>query len=297
MDLEAHRAELTGYCYRMLGSGFEAEDAVQETLIKAWQGRFDPDRGTARAWLFRIATNVCIDMLRGTQRRARAMDLGPAVEPGSPLGEPLPGERWLWPSPTGGDPADVTISRESVRLAFLAALQHLPPRQRATLLLRDVLGWSAAEVAGLLESSVASVNSALQRARASMPAAGLPYQEVDEELLGRYVDAFERHDVELLVSLLHEDATMTMPPFGWWLDGRGAIAAVLRVADAPCGGARLVRAGVGMYGQYVDGRAFGLLALETAGGLVTGSTTYLDPELFRLFGLPMSFEAGLRTNG
>ncbi|WP_214320831.1 RNA polymerase subunit sigma-70 [Nonomuraea sediminis] len=297
MDLEEHRAELTGYCYRMLGSGFEAEDAVQETLVKAWQARYDPDRGPARAWLFHIATNVCIDMLRGTQRRARAMDLGPAAEPGSPLGEPLPGERWLWPSPDGHDPADVTIAKESVRLAFLAALQHLPPRQRATLILRDVLRWSAAEVAGLLGTSLASVNSALQRARASMPAAGLPYQEVDEELLGRYVDAFERHDVELLVSLLHEDATMTMPPFGWWLDGRAAIAAVVRVADAPCDGSRLVRVGAGMYGQYVGGRAFALVALETGGGLVTGSTTYLDPDLFRLFGLPMSFEAALRTNG
>ncbi|NUR85040.1 MAG: SnoaL-like domain-containing protein, partial [Nonomuraea sp.] len=169
--------------------------------------------------------------------------------------------------------------------------QHLPPRQRATLILRDVLSWSAAEVAELLQTTVASVNSALQRARAALPAsAGSPYGEVDEELLRRYVAAFERHDVEELVSLLHEDATSSMPPFGWWLRGRADVAAVLRASDAPCDRARLVRAAPGVYGQYLDGRAMALVVFETGGGLVTDVCTFLEPALFRLFGLPMKEE-------
>ncbi|MEU7832106.1 sigma-70 family RNA polymerase sigma factor [Nonomuraea sp. NPDC049129] len=316
-ELERHRAELTGYCYRMLGSGFEAEDAVQETLVKAWRGldRYDPDRAPLRSWLFHIATNVCLDMLRGAQRRARAMDLGPAGSPGPDLGPPLPGQAWITPIPDRrvlpSDPAELAVERETVRLAFVAALQHLPPRQRAVLILRDVLRWSAAEVAELLEGSVASVNSALQRARATLsevpardglsevPArdglSGVPGHggEVDRRLLERYVDAFEWYDVSGLVALLHEDATMSMPPFAWWLRGREDIRKAMLAADAPCGGSRLVPAGTAngspAFGQYLGGEPFALLVVEVSGDRVSGTTTYLDPRLFPLFGLPMSF--------
>ncbi|WP_219471617.1 RNA polymerase subunit sigma-70 [Nonomuraea rhizosphaerae] len=308
MDPEHYRAELTGYCYRMLGSGFEAEDAVQETLVKAWRGDHDPSRAPLRPWLFQIATNVCLDMLKGAQRRARAMDMGPAAVPGGDLGAPLPESAWVLPVPDSrvlpADPAEVAVVRETVRLAFVAALQHLPPRQRAVLILRDVLRWSAAEVAELLEGSVASVNSALQRARAALPAAAQPQpDEVDEALLERYVDAFERYDVDGLVALLHEDATSSMPPFVWWLSGRDAIEATLRGAamagEVYCQGSRLVRAGtVGgcpAFGQYLRGEAFALVVVEVRGGRITGDTTYLEPRLFPLFGLPMSFGAPART--
>ncbi|MFI9589463.1 sigma-70 family RNA polymerase sigma factor [Nonomuraea sp. NPDC052265] len=301
-ELEGHRVELTGYCYRMLGSGFEAEDAVQETFVRAWR-TYQAGRGPLRPWLFRLATSVCLDMLRGPQRRARAMDLGPAARPGDPLGDPLPGEAWVWPVPDGrvlpADPAELAVARESVRLAFVAALQWLPPRQRAVLILRDVLKWQAAEVAGLLGMSVASVNSALQRARARLPAVAPEDAEVDESLLDRYVSAFERYDVDALVSLLHEDATMSMPPFAWWLRGREAVRAVLLAAGAPCEGARLLPAranGAPAFAQYRDGTAFALIVLEIGGGVVTGMTTFLDPRLVSSFGLPMSFGAALRTD-
>ncbi len=303
MELETHRPELAGYCYRMLGSAFEAEDAVQETLVKAWRSRdrFDPLRAPLRSWLFAIATNVCLDMLRGSVRRARAMDLGPAAEPGTPLGEPVEPAAWVYPLPDHLlDPAELAVSRESVRLAFVAALQHLPPRQRAVLILRDVLAWSAAEVAALLGTTVPAVNSALQRARATLPATDAPPGGVDEDLLARYVDAFERFDVATLVSLLHEDATMSMPPFTWWLSGRDSIRRVLVASDAPCEGSRLVRTGangVPAYGQYRDGEPFALVLVETADGLITGVTTYLEPRLFPLFGLPMSSGSPLRTKG
>jgi RNA polymerase sigma-70 factor (ECF subfamily) len=290
-ELERHRAELTGYCYRMLGSGFEAEDAVQETLVKAWRGldRYDPDRAPLRSWLFQIATNVCVDMLRGAQRRARAMDLGPAGSPGPDLGPPLPGHAWVMPIPDSrvlpSDPAELAVERETVRLAFVAALQHLPPRQRAVLILRDVLRWSAAEVAELLEGSVASVNSALQRARATLSEVPAGGGEVDRRLLERYVDAFERYDVSGLVALLHEDATMSMPPFAWWLRGREEIRKAMLAADAPCGTAN----GSPAFGQYLGGEPFALLVVEVSGDRVSATTTYLDTRLFPLFGLPMSF--------
>ncbi|MEV0824454.1 sigma-70 family RNA polymerase sigma factor [Nonomuraea rubra] len=300
--LERHRAELTGYCYRMLGSGFEAEDAVQEAFVRAWR-TYDPARGPLRPWLFHLATNVCLDMLRGPQRRARAMDLGPAAIPGAALGEPLPESRWVQPVPDARvlDPADLAVTRETVRLAFVAALQHLPPRQRAVLILRDVLKWTAAETAALLATTVTSVNSTLQRARTRLPAVTPLDQEVDEALLARYVTAFERYDVDTLVSLLHEDATSSMPPFTWWLRGREAVRAVLLASGAPCAGSRLVptRAnGCPAFGQYdANGEAFALVVLEVSGGVITGETTFLDPGLFPLFGLPMSFEAALRTEG
>ncbi|MGN9783493.1 RNA polymerase subunit sigma-70 [Nonomuraea sp. ZG12] len=307
MEWDEHRPELVGYCYRMLGSAFEAEDAVQETLVKAWRSRdrYDPVRGSARSWLFGIATNVCLDLLRGARRRARAMDLSPAAEPGAPLGQPVEVSAWVHPLPDHLlDPAELAVSRESVRLAFVAALQHLPPRQRAVLILRDVLTWSAAEVAALLDTSVAAVNSALQRARTTLPTtttafASAPVADVDEELLARYVDAFERFDVAALVALLHEDATMSMPPFTWWLSGRDSIRRVLAASGAPCDGSHLVRTGdangLPAYGQYQDGEPFALVLIETGGGFITSVTTYLEPRLFPLFGLPMSSSAPLRT--
>ncbi|MEO3798982.1 sigma-70 family RNA polymerase sigma factor [Nonomuraea sp. B1E8] len=302
-ELEHHRVALTGYCYRMLGSGFEAEDAVQETFVRAWR-TYDAARGGLRTWLFHLATNVCFDMLRGPQRRARAMDLGPAATPGDALGEPLPPSRWIQPVPDAKvlDPAELAVTRETVRLAFVAALQHLPPRQRAVLILRDVLTWSAAETAALLSTTVPSVNSALQRARAKLPPAEETDETVDEGLLARYVSAFERYDVAALVSLLHEDATSSMPPFAWWLRGREHIHLVLTAAaasgDAPCAGSRLlpVRAnGSPAFGQYLNGEPFALVVLDVAGGRIASETTYLDPGLFPFFGLPMSFAAPLRT--
>jgi RNA polymerase sigma-70 factor, ECF subfamily len=303
--LEQHRVELTGYCYRILGSPFDAEDAVQETLVRAWRNldRFDEARGSLRTWLYAIATNICFDMLRSAQRRARAVDLGPPSQPGSPLGEPLPDGMWVQPVPDSmvlpahGDPAEMVVARETIRLAFIAALQHLPPRQRAVLILRDVLCWKADEVAGLLDTTVASVNSAVQRARSTIQASnadsGEPFQPMDEaqqRLLARYVTAFEQHNVEELVSLLHEDATMSMPPFAWWLRGRDQLSRALSAAEAPCGEARLlatVANGLPAFGQYWSGVPFALLVVEVADGRIMATTTHLDPaRLFPLFGLP-----------
>ncbi|MEU6645403.1 sigma-70 family RNA polymerase sigma factor [Saccharomonospora sp. NPDC046836] len=313
--LEQHRVELTGYCYRMLGSGFEAEDAVQEVLVRAWRqfDRFDAARATLRTWLYSIATNVCLDMLRSTQRRATAMDLAPPARPGSPLGAPLPEHTWVQPVPDsrvlpdGGDPAELAVLRESIRLAFVAALQHLPPKQRAVLILRDVLRWKADEVTQLLGGTTAAVNSALQRARTTMADrrvdAGGRFDPLDEgqrSLLDRYVTAFERHDVDTLIALLHEDATMSMPPFAWWLRGRADIGTVLRVPGQPCEGDRVLLTaanGCPALAQYRDGAAFALVVLDLAGERIARSTTYLEAaRLFPFFGLPMSFAEPLRTN-
>src|SRR3954454_6504384 len=230
--LETHRRELTAYCYRMLASPFEAEDAVQETLLRAWRS-FDRFEGRAqlRSWLYRIATNVCLDMLEGRERRARPMDLGPAREPVAENLHTLPEATWVQPIPDAllahddGDPAEVAVARDTVRLALVAALQHLPPRQRAVLILCEVLRWKAQEVAELLETSVASVNSALQRARATLADDGAtraarPLDDDDRALLDRYVDTFERYDIDGFVRLLHDDATQHMPPYEMWLRGK-----------------------------------------------------------------------------
>jgi RNA polymerase sigma-70 factor (TIGR02960 family) len=309
-ELESHRIGLTGYCYRMLGSAFEAEDAVQETLLRGWRAldTYDPARGSLRTWLYGIATNVCVDMLRSAQRRARAMDLGPAIKPGPEFGALLPEQHWVQPVAdsrvlTATDPADVAAQRETIRLAFVAALQHLPPRQRAVLILRDVLHWHAAEVAGLLDTTVASVNSALQRARATLAKRPLPAQPLDadhRDLLARYVAAFEKHDVATLTALLHEDATSSMPPFAWWVRGRADHAIMLAAPGAACVGAHLVPTsanGCPAFGQYLpDGEPMALVVLEISGGLITDTTTFLDPGLFPLFDLPMSFGAPVRTS-
>ena len=296
--LEAYRGELTGYCYRMLGAAAEAEDAVQETFVRAWRAEYDPARAPVRAWLYAIATNVCLDMLRSAQRRAVAIDLAPAATPGTGLGTPLPPHAWVQPLPDAllGDPAEVAAQRETIRLAFVAALQQLPPRQRAVLILREVLAFSAAEVAGLLDMTVAAANSALQRARATItrPAPAGPLDDAHRDLLARYLDAFERYDVAALTALLHEDATMSMPPFTWWLRGRADIAVALAHADGTCEHARLLPVRVNgspAFGQYrwtgAGHEPMALVTFEVGHAGITSTTTHLDlAGEFARYGLP-----------
>jgi RNA polymerase sigma-70 factor (ECF subfamily) len=307
-DLEGHRRELTAYCYRMLGSGFDAEDAVQETMVRAWRAgeRFE-GRSSVRSWLYRIATNVCLDMLRGRQRRARPMELGPSRPPVESSLEPvLPEGSWVSPIadervlPPEADPADVAEVRDSIRLAFVAALQHLPARQRASLILCEVLRWQAAEAAELLDTSVAAVNSSLQRARATMSSidTGASPATVDagqRDLLARYVDAFERYDVDQLVTLLHDDAVQSMPPFAMWLQGAADIGRFMLGPGAECRGSRLIAKaanGCAAFGQYKpdpDGghAPWALQVLEISGGRVAGLNFFLSTdELFPAFGLP-----------
>ncbi len=311
--LEAHRVELTAHCYRMLGSAFEAEDAVQETLVRAWRGydRFE-GRAALRSWLYRIATNVCLDMLSASQRRARPIDLTPSGTADSGLGAPLPESAWIEPMPdsravAAGDPAEVALARESIRLAFVAALQHLPPRQRAVLILREVLRWKAAEVAELLDTSVASVNSALQRARATLAARDVddsgpsePMDEGQRALLNRYVDAFERYDMDSLTALLHEDAAWSMPPYELWLQTNDDIVRWCLGPGQACRGSRLVPTmanGSPAFGQYKPSgpgaaqEPWALQVLELSAGRISGITFFLDTaRFFPLFGLPLRLD-------
>ncbi|MCF4120602.1 sigma-70 family RNA polymerase sigma factor [Antribacter sp. KLBMP9083] len=314
--LEAHRRELTGFCYRLLGGAFDADDAVQETMLRAWRSydRFE-GRSSLRTWLYRIATNVCFDQLGSSRaRRERPMGLGPSSAPVEEnFGDSLPEEAWVEPVPDNqvlpgpGDPADTAVARESVRLAFVAALQHLPARQRAVLILREVLRWPAAEVATLLDTTVASVNSALQRARATLaerapdrgearargegPASG----SEDNLLLEQYVDAFERYDMDALVRLLHDDAVLNMPPYTMWVQGPERIRAWMTGPGAGCEGSRCVPVqanGSLAFGQYRPDPAgghvpWGLVVLDDDGEQVTGITTFLDTATwFGRFGLP-----------
>jgi len=313
--LEEHRAELTAYSYRMLGSPFEAEDAVQETLIRAWRSydRFE-GRAALRSWLYRIATNVCLDMLNGRERRARPMDLGPARSPDAANLNTLPEATWIQPIPDGlvapeGDPAEVAVARETIRLAFVAALQHLAPRQRAVLILCEVLRWKAAEVAELLETSVASVNSALQRARSTLEAGKVsasdpspPLDEADRALLARYVEAFERYDMDELTSLIQEDATQSMPPYDMWLNGRDDILRWWFGPGIGCRGSRVIPTvaanGSPAFGQYkpsATGEGYepwALQVLEVSAGRIVEITFFLDTDtLFPLFGLPTRLDA------
>ena len=333
-QLERYRRELTGYCYRMLGSFAEAEDAVQETLIRAWKAQDGFEgRSSVRTWLHRVATNVCLDMLRGRKRRALPMGLVPSTTAADVLrsgdiGPELGEGTWVLPAPDArvlpdhADPAYVTAQRDSVRLAFVAALQHLPPRQRSVLLLREVLDWSAAEVAELLGSSVASVNSALQRARATLaaqdlgddgraagnaaPAAGAGASggaaaadgAAHRDLLAEFVDAFERYDVDRLTKLLHEDAVQAMPPYELWLRGAAEIGRWMRGPGAECRGSRLLPAGTAngaaAFGQYrSDGngghKPFALQVIRVDGDRIAEIHSFLLPELlFPLFDLPLA---------
>ncbi|MGW0758825.1 sigma-70 family RNA polymerase sigma factor [Streptomyces sp. NPDC002814] len=315
--LEAHRTELTGYCYRMLGSSFEAEDAVQDTLIRAWRSydKFE-GRSSVRSWLYRIATNVCLDMLTAGNKRARPMDLTDSTPLAQAALSPRPDNTWLEPMPdarvlpTTADPAEAAIAKESVRLAFMAALQQLPPKQRAVLILREVLAWKASEVAELLGTTVASVNSALQRARATLaereqPGADAtvsdPLDEEQQKLLERYVAAFEGYDMTALTALLHEDAIMTMPPFDLWLTGVKDITGFMTTLGAPCAGSHLVPVqvnGLPGFAQYKPDPEKGgftpwaVQVLEISDGRITGFHCFLDTERwFPLFGLPLHVEA------
>ncbi|MDO8149861.1 sigma-70 family RNA polymerase sigma factor [Isoptericola sp. b408] len=306
---ETYRRELTGYCYRLLGGAADADDAVQETMLRAWRAydRFE-GRSSLRSWLYRIATNVCFDHLGSAKRRERPMGIG-APQPAEieNFGDTLAEDRWVEPVaddavlPREGDPADMAVGRESVRLAFVAALQHLPPRQRAVLVLREVLRWSAAETASLLDTTVASVNSALQRARATLGSKNLSRDaegrgQVDEALLGRYLDAFERYDMDALVALLHDDAVLNMPPYTLWVHGPHEIVRWMVGPGHGCRGSRCLRVhanGSMAFGQYrasPDGgwTPWGLVVLEDDGaGRVTGITTFLDTATwFPRFGLP-----------
>jgi RNA polymerase sigma-70 factor (ECF subfamily) len=312
--LELHRRELTGFCYRMLGSSSEAEDAVQETMLRAWKSadRFE-GRSSVRSWLYTIANNVCVDMHRSVQRRARPMDLGPSSPPNEALLGPMrPELPWITPVPDArvlagdGDPADVAATRDSIRLAFVAALQHLPAKQRAVLILCEVLRWQATEVAELLDTTVAAVNSPLQRARASL--AELPAEErrptVDPDqaaLLARYVDAFERYDMDRLVTLLHDDAIMQMPPFEMWIRGAADIVRwMVEPGPSACAGSRLVSTfanGCPAFAQYRRDPAGGyapwaLQVLEISDGRISAFNAFLDTEtLYPLFGLPAHLPA------
>lgn len=308
--LEQYRRELTAYCYRMLGSSFEADDAVQETMVRAWKAADGFEgRSSVRSWLYRIATNVCLDMLRGRQRRARPMELGPHTPPEEKyLADVRAEHAWVTPVPDArvvpqeGDPAEIAAARESVRLAFVSALQHLPAKQRAALILCEVLRWQAAEVAELLETSVPAVNSALQRARATLAEAnrdgeGRQAQIVDDsqrDLLARYVEAFERYDVKTLVTLLHDDAVQSMPPYAMWLVGNENIGRWMLGPGAGCEGSVLlptIANGCPAFGQYrVDPEGghtpWALQVLEISDGKIAGFHAFLDTSLFAAFGLP-----------
>lgn len=317
-ELERYRVELTGYCYRMLGGIHEAEDAVQETMLRAWKNidQFN-GRSTLRAWVYRIATNVSVDMLRGRKRRALPMDLVAPSKASAQLGTPLPEATWLQPAPDGrvlpappssDDPAEHAVARESIRLAFVAALQHLSPRQRAVVILRDVLRWKATEVAQLLDTTVVSVNSALQRGRSALATSRLATRDADppadaqaQALLDRYVDAFSRFDVDLLVTILHEDVTVSMPPYELWLEGLATVEAFFRNADDICRNGYFVPTvptnGVLAVGQYQIGPGGHLAArsiqvLETSAGAIDAIHVFLDPTLFPLFDLPMTGQKG-----
>jgi RNA polymerase sigma-70 factor (ECF subfamily) len=309
-ELEPHRAELIAYCYRMLGSPFDAEDAVQETFVRAWRSRdrFE-GRAAMRSWLYRIATNVCLNMLKGKQRRARPMDLSPAAEPIESNLHTKPEATWIEPIPApmippDGDPAELAVARESIRLAFIAALQYLPPRQRAVLILREVLRWEASEVAELLDTSVASVNSALQRARAAIvkcnPSSSDPLSKLsdaDSALLERYVKAFERYDMTALTSLIREDAIQSMPPYDLWLFGRDNILAWWVGPGISCRGSRMIPTfnanGSPAFGQYKPSPLGGydpwaLQVIELSDGRIHELSFFLDAaRIFPLFDLPL----------
>ncbi len=305
-ELESHRTALTGHCYRMMGSAADADDAVQETMVRAWKalGAFE-ERSSLRTWLYRIATRVCLDALEERGRRARPMELAPVGTIEDPLA-PLPDERWIEPIPDAhaipadADPGELASLRQSIRLAFVAALQNLPPKQRAALILTEVLGWSAAEVATCLETTVASVNSALQRARATLSSRDLsgpsaPLSTAQSALVERYVSAFERYDIPALTSLLHQEATLSMPPLSLWLRGHESIAGWLLGRGAACRDSRLIpvaACGSPAFGQYKPSPEGGwapwsLIVLELDDEHVTGMVHFLDTQKwFPAFGLP-----------
>ena len=311
--LESHRPAITGHCYRMLGSFFDAEDATQEAMLRAWKGidGFD-GRASLKNWLYRIATHVCLDEIHNKGRRARPIEEGApfhgipsindlAQRSSSAWIEPIADARAL---PADADPSERAILKQSIRLAFIAALQKLAPKQRAVLLLADVLGFSASETAETLETSVASVNSALQRARAALtdvsPRNESDLSEAQRSLLNRYVAAFERYDVDALTALLREDATLSMPPYALWFRGPESIGAWMLGPGCGCRGSRLrgVEAcGSPAFAQYrvnPEGghKAWALIVLELAGDRIANIQSFLDVEtLFPRFGLALLLAA------
>jgi RNA polymerase sigma-70 factor (ECF subfamily) len=298
----------------MLGSPFDAEDAVQDAFVRAWKSRdrFE-GRAAMRSWLYRIATNVCLDMLKGKDRRVRAMDLGPAVEPLEKNLNARSDKMWIEPIPETliapeRDPADLAVEKESIRLAFVAALQQLPARQRAVLILREVLRWEASEVAELLDTSVPSVNSALQRARATLAESNRtttdappPLSDADRAMLERYVAAFERYDIKALTSLIREDAIQSMPPYDMWLAGRDDVLAWWFGPGIGCRGSRVIPTtsanGMPAFAQYKPSPNGGfdpwaIQVLELSGGRIAEFTFFLDTErMFPLFGMPLHLDA------
>jgi RNA polymerase sigma-70 factor, ECF subfamily len=306
-EIETHRVPLMGHCYRMLGSALEAGDAVQETMVRAWRGAQGFEgRSSLRTWLYRIATNVCLDALADKSRRVRPIDDGPAGGVDDPI-EQYPHSHWIEPIPdalvlpASDNPGERAVMRESVRLAFVAALQLLPPKQRAALLLTEVLGWSAAEAAVTLDTSVASLNSALQRARSTLGDRGLKSDGASlsgdaKSLVDKYVDAFERYDVETLTALLTEDAILNMPPMRLWLQGSETLRNWWLGRGSGCRGSRLVPApacGSPAFGQYRQGgkQPWSLIVLELTGDRIATITNFLDTKtLFPLFGLPETLQ-------
>lgn len=309
-SFEGHRRELCAYAYRMLGSSFEAEDAVQETFTRAWKS-YDSfeGRSSLRSWLYKIATNVCLDMLDGPQRRARPMDLNGPSTPDSQLPAPEPDYVWVEPIPNalayGADPADAASAKDTLRLAFVAAVQHLPASQRAILIMREVLRFSASETAEMLSVSPASVNSALQRARATMSkvqevsTVSDTYDETNAEqrkLVDGFVKAFEAYDMGTLTELLKADVALSMPPFALWISGPENVAAFMLGTGSACRDSRMVPVGAnGMAafahykpsadepGVYIP---WSITVLELDGDRISGLNFFLDTEkLFPLFGL------------
>jgi RNA polymerase sigma-70 factor, ECF subfamily len=308
-QLEELRPELTGYCYRMLGSTFDADDAVQDTIVRAWQAMPEFEgRASLRSWVYRIATNVCLDALRGRKRRAMPMDLSAPVPSSTPPVEILAHEVFVEPVPDHAitrDPAELAVHQESVRLAFVAALQHLPPKQRAVLILREVLGWQAAEVAGLLETSVASVNSALQRARATLTVTDVERSRSgsldpsERELLAKYVAAFESYDIDGLVSLLHEDGSISMPPYAMWIAGRDELKGWYLGYGNACEGSKMIPVaanGMPAFAQYKPSESgtglvpWSIQVLEIRDGGIAHIHHFCDTRLFERFGVPASLD-------
>jgi RNA polymerase sigma-70 factor (TIGR02960 family) len=308
--VEDLRSELTGYCYRMMGSIFEAEDAVQDAMLRVWQN-WDriQEHSSRRAWVYRIATNVCLDKLRYAKRRALPMDLS---APAARITEPrdsLPRASWIWPAPdTVHDPMDIVVSRETIRLSFIAILQLLPPRQRAVLILHDVFRWSASETANALGMTAAAVNSALQRARGTIARSNLRSDELkdgdvdaDQQLLARYVEAFEQYDIDALLALFRENGSLSMPPFTMWVLGRSNLSEFYAATRSHCLGSRLLPVRVNgnspAYAQYVPTGQDGVLTpwaihvLEMSRGTIAHIYHFIDSELFVRFGLPTSVDA------
>jgi RNA polymerase sigma-70 factor (ECF subfamily) len=322
--MERLRPSLTGYCYRMLGSGFEAEDATQETLLRAWR-RSDTlaEPAALKSWLFTIATNVCLDQIDARKRRARPVDLADPGTAETPVGEPLPETTWVLPIASGqvadpdADPATQVTESETLRLAFVAALQHLPARQRVVLVLREVLRWSAKEVAEVLDTSVASVNSALQRARATLDELDLADAEAptrpstadESRLLEQYLEAFAEYDIDRIVALLRYDVVFDMPPLPLWIRGSEEVATFMLGQGAACRGSKLIAAsanGLPAFASYKPDPDSGawlpwsITLLEAEAGRTGGTDSAGDPSvtgvhnflapfmpnLFESFGLP-----------